>query len=481
MNEAVLALEHPVSGFPGGPACLLDMPPAILDMLPVAIYACDGDGRVLWFNHRAAELWGREPRIGDDSELFCGSHKLYFDGRPISRDETPMARVLRTGEPAHGMVGLVERPDGSQSWAMVHIDPVKDDAGIVVGAINCFHDVTAQKRTEQALAESERRSRELLDALPAAIYTTDAAGRITFYNQAAIELSGRRPELGSDEWCVTWRLYNPDGTPLPHDQCPMAQALKENRPIRDAEAVAERPDGTRFPFIPYPTPLRDETGALVGAVNMLVDISERKQAETRQRALLDELNHRVKNTLASVQSLAAQTIRGDGIPPEIRLDFDRRLFALSSAHDHLSRQGWESAELSAILADLFAPFGSATAERIRLAGEPVELPPRSALTLAMVLHELATNAAKYGALSAPDGSVSVAWNVESGEAGRDLAIDWQESGGPAVGKPGRVGFGTRLVERGITRELGGTADIHFDPAGVRALIRIPLQPSAAPE
>ena len=112
MNEAVLALQHPVAGLPGGPACLLDMPPAILDMLPVAIYACDGDGRVLWFNHRAAELWGREPRIGDDSELFCGSHKLYFDGRPISRDETPMARVLRTGEPAHGMVGLIERPDG---------------------------------------------------------------------------------------------------------------------------------------------------------------------------------------------------------------------------------------------------------------------------------------------------------------------------------------------------------------------------------
>ncbi|HEX2256484.1 MAG TPA: PAS domain-containing protein, partial [Afifellaceae bacterium] len=379
MNEAVLAFEQPVGPLSAGLPDLLDTPPAFLELLPLAVYACDADGRILWFNRRAVELWGREPRIGDDAERFCGSHKLYFDGRPISHAETPMAQVLRTGEPVAAAAGLVERPDGSQVWVMVHIEPVKDAAGEIVGAINCFHDITEQKRAEQALAASERRAREVLDALPAAIYTTDAAGRITFYNRAAEQLSGRRPELGTDEWCVTWRLYHPDGTPLPHDQCPMAIALKENRPIRDAEAVAERPDGTRFPFIPYPTPLRDETGALIGAVNMLVDISERKQAETRQLALVDELNHRVKNTLATVQSLAAQTIRGDGVLPEVRSNFDGRLFALSSAHDHLSRQGWQSAELLAILGDLFAPFQGG-AGRIRLDGEPIKLQPRAALT-----------------------------------------------------------------------------------------------------
>jgi PAS domain S-box-containing protein len=127
--------------------------------------------------------------------------------------------------------------------------------------------------------ETEKRFRALLDGLPAAIYTTDAAGRITYFNQAAVDLAGRRPELGRDEWCVTWRLYRPDGTHLPHDECPMAVALKENRPVRGAEAILERPDGTRIPFIPYPTPLRDASGALIGAVNMLVDISERKVAE----------------------------------------------------------------------------------------------------------------------------------------------------------------------------------------------------------
>ena len=121
--------------------------------------------------------------------------------------------------------------------------------------------------------------RELLDALPAAIYTTDAAGRVTYYNSAAVQLAGRTPEIGNDEWCVTWRLYRPDGTPIPHDECPMAVALKTGRPVRGIEAVLERPDGTLVPFMPYPTLLHDAAGNVVGAVNMLVDLTERSNAE----------------------------------------------------------------------------------------------------------------------------------------------------------------------------------------------------------
>ncbi|HEY1245230.1 MAG TPA: PAS domain S-box protein, partial [Hyphomicrobiaceae bacterium] len=122
-------------------------------------------------------------------------------------------------------------------------------------------------------------SREAVEALPAAIYMTDAEGRLTFYNAAAAELWGRHPELGETRFCGSWKLYRPDGTPLPHDECPMALALRLRRPIRGMEAVAERPNGTRIPFIPYPTPLFDASGGLTGAVNMLVDISERKQSE----------------------------------------------------------------------------------------------------------------------------------------------------------------------------------------------------------
>jgi CheY-like chemotaxis protein len=130
---------------------------------------------------------------------------------------------------------------------------------------------------EASPCEREQTFRKLLDAFPAPVYTTDAAGRITFYNEAAVKFSGRRAQLGFDQWCVTWRLYWPDGTPLPHDECPMAIALKEDRAVRGAQAVAERLDGTRVSFIPHPTPLRDVSGTLVGAVNMLLEFDEVEQ------------------------------------------------------------------------------------------------------------------------------------------------------------------------------------------------------------
>jgi PAS domain S-box-containing protein len=308
--------------------------------------------------------------------------------------------------------------------------------------------------------------------LPAAIYTTDARGRITFFNQAAVALSGRAPELNSDEWCVTWKLFHTDGRPMPHEECPMAVALKEDRPIREQEALAQRPDGTLVPFMPYPTPIHDSSGAMVGAVNMLVDITDRKRAEDRQRVLIDELNHRVKNTLTTVQSLASQTLRGSGKAADIFLS---RLFALSRTHDQLSRAGWEWADFQTIIDDIFAPYQLDGSERLVCSGGPVRLPPQKALLLAMVMHELATNAAKYGSLSVPDGKLNLTWTTLNGACDRRLLIDWRESGGPPVRKPKRQGFGSRLADRAITRELNGEAQFLFAPGGLRCNFAIPLQ------
>ena len=148
--------------------------------------------------------------------------------------------------------------------------------------------------------------RQLLDSLPAAIYTTDAAGRITFYNQAAVELSGREPRLGTDRLCASWRLLLPDGTPLPHGKCPMAVALREDRPIRGVEIIAERPDGTRINLLPYPTPLHDRSGALVGAVNMLLDITDRKRAEQAIEQLNETLERRVEERTRQVTQAFTQ-------------------------------------------------------------------------------------------------------------------------------------------------------------------------------
>ncbi len=179
-------------------------------------------------------------------------------------------------------------PDGSIHWLMGRAFVFRDQGGEPERLIGVNIDVTERKRAESALRESERRLREMIDALPAAVYTTDAEGRLTHFNPAAIELSGRTPQLGTDRWCVSWKLFRPDGTPLPHSECPMAVALKEGRVEDGVEVIAERPDGARIWFTPYPRPLRNDEGKIVGGINMLLDITQRKHAEERERQLATE-------------------------------------------------------------------------------------------------------------------------------------------------------------------------------------------------
>src|SRR5436190_3348577 len=377
-------------------------------------------------------------------------------------------------------------------------------------------------------AHGDGRFRDIIEALPAAIYTTDQAGRITFYNEAAVAMWGRRPELGEDQWCGSWKLYWPDGRLLPHDECPMAVALKTRKPVRGVEAVAERPDGTRVPFAPYPTPIFDASGELAGAVNMLVDLTHRKQAEEnaqqlasivessddaiiskdlagvikswnrgaerlfgyaasevigrpitiliprdrideepsilqrlrrgepidhyetvrrrkdgdlidisltispifgadgrvmgaskiarditvakraqeQQKVLLAEIMHRVKNTLATVQAIASQTLRR--APADERDAFTARLHALSKAHDLLTSDKWDRAPLRDVAGAALEPFQQS---RFTLEGPDSWLNPSMSLQVTLALHELATNAAKYGALSSTTGRVCLRWEM----------------------------------------------------------------------
>ncbi|HYD88175.1 MAG TPA: PAS domain S-box protein [Vitreimonas sp.] len=437
-----------------------------------------------------------------------------------------------------------------------------------------------------------------LEALSAAVYTTDAEGRITFYNSAASKLWGRNPELG-ELWCGSWRIYKPDGTPLPHDECPMAMCLKQGGEVRGVEAVAERPDGSRVPFMPYPTPLHDEDGKLTGAINLLVDLSdlhqaeieraklaaivessddaivsktlqgvvtswnasaerifgysasemigqhitkiippelhseesrilselaagkriehyetvreakdgrrvhvsltvspirngrgeivgaskvgrditERKRAEEAQHLLMNELNHRVKNTLATVDAISRQTLRRAANPREFSESFGGRLRALSRANSLLtaaSIHGSEiahGAEISEIIASQLS-FGDGGDNRITWRGPIVTLSGQAALHLALVLHELGTNARKYGALSTPSGKVAIEWVVESQEV-RDLLLSWRESGGPRVTAPETRGFGTTLIEQSL-KSHGGVVTMEYAATGVACTIKLPL-------
>jgi PAS domain S-box-containing protein len=334
----------------------------------------------------------------------------------------------------------------------------------------------SRNAAEEVLRERarDRRFRQLLDALPAAVYTTDAAGRITFYNEAAAVLWGCRPELGKSEWCGSWRIFWPDGRPLPHDECPMAIALKENRAVRGAEAIAERPDGTRVPFIPYPTPLHDASGKLVGAVNMLVDITDRKRAEEQQALLIRELHHRVKNTLATVQAIMGSTARVSSTIEEFQQSFTGRIVALARTHTSLAEDRSQSITVRDLLCSELDPYDDGTEHRLRLEGPPIKLPSTIALPLGMAIHEMTTNAVKYGSLSVLGGSLTVTWALAAPEDGGELTIEWVERDGPLVHPPTRRGFGSHLLERVLNSQIGAHAAITYDPQGVRAYVEVPL-------
>jgi PAS domain S-box-containing protein len=301
--------------------------------------------------------------------------------------------------------------------------------------------------------------RDLLNALPAAIYTTDAQGVITFYNEAAVELAGRRPVIGVDHWCVTWKLYDADGAPLPHDACPMAVALKEGRELRGVEAVAERPDGSRLWFIPYPTLVRDEGGRIVGAVNMLIDITERKEAEAHQAMLAREVNHRANNLLGNVQAILGLTRAPD--VESFRGKLEGRIGALAHAHSLLARARWRSADLQHLLTAVLTRHMGGPEPRVWISGPIVPLTPAEAQNIAVVIHELASNAAAHGALAGAHGRVMLEWS--SPEPGV-LSLKWRELDGPLIRPPRWSGLGIKLI-RGAAAQLKGETAFEWPPEG----------------
>jgi len=309
----------------------------------------------------------------------------------------------------------------------------------------------------------EKQFRDLLQALPAAIYTTDADGRITFFNRACIEFAGRTPRIG-DMWCVTWKLFMPDGTPLRHEDCPMAIALKENRPVRNVEAIAERPDGSRICFMPYPTPLRDEAGQLLGAVNMLVDITTRKQAEERMMLLTGEVDHRSNNLLAVIQAMLRLT-KADSAE-EFQAAFQGRLSALANVQRLFSVSRWTGADIQTIIREELRPYGST---RVSMTGVDVRLPASLAQAIAVAVHELATNAAKYGSLSGPAGKIDIHWQVDQADT---LVLRWTESGGPQIAEPMRKGFGVGAID-GMVRTLSGRVTRQWKPEGLACELSFP--------
>jgi PAS domain S-box-containing protein len=368
---------------------------AIVETSDDAIISKNLGGIIQTWNRGAANIFGYT-----DEEVVGQPVTVLMP--PERYDEEPgiLAR-LRRGERIDHYQTVRRRKDGSLLDVSLTVSPIRDNAGHIVAASKIARDITEQKRAEAALRDSERRLQDLLAAIPAAIYTTDASGTITYYNEAAAELAGKRPTIGRDKWSIAWKLYWPDGTPLPHDQSPMALALKENRPIRGKEAIAERPDGTRIPYIPFPTPLHDGSGKLVGGINMLVDVSERKQAETQQRLLMRELNHRVKNNMQMLQSLLFTATRQTQNleARKVLEDVSNRITAMAAAQRVL--YGADAATKFGVAEFVDSVCNAAQQgfpSNVTILQETVsgELDNDNAMPVALILNELLTNAVKYG-------------------------------------------------------------------------------------
>jgi PAS domain S-box-containing protein len=368
----------------------------------------------------------------------------------------------------NGQVRYEDLPLESKSGDKREVEVVAnryDEDGTQVVQCN-VRDITERKRTEGALRASEERFRTLFELGPSAVYSCDARGVIRDFNLRATELWGRTPARGDDSerFCGSIKMFRPDGSFMSHDQCPMAWVVSGKvSEVNDEEVIVERPDGSRVTAVVNIRPLKNDRGEVTGAINCAYDITERKQVEEHQKFLMNELAHRGGNLLAVIQSIVSRSLAGTKPLAEERNTLMRRLQALARSQSALMNKGFQGAHVAEIVRLEFEGFS----DRIAATGPDVMLNSRAAQTFALLLHELATNAIKYGALSLQDkGQVNIQWSIEGEAEEARFKFHWQERDGPPVVVPIRKGFGSVLLEKLASQDFGAPPEIIFAPDGL---------------
>lgn len=422
--------------------------------------------------------------VANEAYLALVGHRDLF-GRPF-RDAIPEAagqgitelldHCYRTGEPHVGRAAAVSLQRQSDKQPEVrYIDfvyqPVRADSGAVEGIFVQGHDVTERHLAFAQLAESEARFRLIADSAPVPMWVSTPDGSRQFVNRAYQQFL----DLPYDEAvALDWRhLLHPDDLERVGRASLAGEAAMQPFGL---EGRFRRADGAYRWLHSESQPRQAPDGSHAGFVGVAYDVTQARQAAERQRLLINELNHRVKNSLATVQSLASQSLRPGDEPEVARRRFERRLLALSKAHDVLTRENWDGAALQDVVDESLRPFGDGDTGRIETSGPAVRLPPQAALALSMTLHELATNAVKYGALSNEAGRVRLAWTTTAIAPPFQLDMTWSEQGGPPVQPPRQRGFGTRLIELQLAHELEGGARFDFRPDGLVCTLHAPIRP-----
>jgi PAS domain S-box-containing protein len=442
----------------------------ILEGIGDSFYALDQDWRFTYINKAAGDYFGlpRQEMLG----------RSIWDVFPESAGTELRRRyetIFASGVPASfeaEAVGIAGR------FLELHVFPYNGGLGV------SFRDWTERRRTEDELRESEARLSSITDNLPTCMVYQMSDGptpghrKLLYLSQNCERLTGVSVE---DVKANRSLLYN---LVLPKYRERLAAGEAEAYRTRktfdmEIEMVHAKTGEVRWHRLTVtPRPLAGGGCVWDG---LQIDITEHKRAEEHLRLLINELNHRVKNTLATVQSLAAQSFQrlsshdSDSLCAA-RSAFEARLFALARGHDVLTRENWEGANLLEVINQASAPYRGHPEEsrRIEMNGPDLRVSPPMALSLSMTLHELCTNALKYGALSTPGGRIDISWSTPSTSTGNRLVMLWEEKGGPPVVPPTRTGFGSRLIQYGLARELNGTVRLVYEPSGVVCTIDVPL-------
>jgi PAS domain S-box-containing protein len=457
----------------------------LADAIPALLWQEDAAGACVFVNRAWLDLTGRALADELGRGWLSGIHP---DDRARLAGPVTAARCAR--QPFEAEFRL-RAADGGWRWVLGRAVPRFDAGGGFLGYLGSGLDITGRKHAEIARHEEEARDRAERRAAEEALRMSEQRLRVTYDNAfagfAELDLDGRvinanarlAEILGySHAEVLTMSLLSvTDPRDADADAACFRRMAAGEIDSYQLEKRVTRKDGRQLWVALAASLVRDADQRPLYSMRVIVDITQLKAAEDQRKLLLGELNHRVKNTLAIVQSIAAQTQRSAPSPARFVEAFDARLLALSQAHNLLTRESWQGADLDDLLRETLRPHGvGEVGTRIALSGPAVRVGPAAAVAIGMAFHELATNAVKYGALSAESGRVDVVWRVEpAADGGPDrLVVEWRESGGPPVVPPTRRGFGSRMIERGLTGQLECAVELTFPPDGVRCRVAVPL-------
>ena len=431
-----------------------------LDGAELGAFSADlATGRLEW-DARAAQIHGQSVQSTTISESRRFVHR---DDR--ARIDTALSQAWQAGGTWAAEYRVVPPPGhrhaGETRWVAVEGSIVHDPERTGVGLLGVIRDITERKITQQGA----QRLASIVESSEDAIISKDLDGIIQSWNEGAERIFGysAKEVIGK----AVLILFPEDRQ---HEEVTILARIRCGEPVSHFETVRRHKDGTLIDISLTESPLRDEAGVIVGASKIARDISARKRAEEHQRALNAELDHRVKNVLATVCAIIDQTREASTTYADFVVGLDHRIRSLASTHDLLSRGHWQGVSLAEIARREFAPYAAGNAD---IRGPSITLKAEATQAVAMVLHELTTNAAKYGAFSNANGHVWLRWWWQRNGAPPRLLIDWKEIGGPPVAAPDRSGYGTCVVREVIPFELGGAVELAFDSDGLRCRLEIP--------